>query len=273
MRAFINPLLLVACMLLLVFGAASPEGDNGWGVAGWVLLLCVMAVIVNGTLGLARALTQRPSLMSIGWAVLFLLFGCTVWLLISGGEEGSIASQERTALRRRVEAWKDGRMSPCRADENGDTLFTLAAGLGRVDILRDPALYAGQVPAEALSRAAFRAAERNREEALRLLLGDPHSVPAAATVDGQTLLHAAAMNRARRAAACLLELAAPVNAVDAEGATPLHYAVIAGDAAMVALLVQHGADPTVLDKDGRDAASYARSEAVQAALCPPPAAP
>ncbi len=279
MKSLVNPLLLVLCILLLVFGIGSfLEGvaqgelpaDKGMSCADWVIYLCIMAVIVNGALGLARALAHRPSLLNIAWAVVFLIFGCCVWTL-SQNEEQSLAEREAVQLQERLDAWQGGQLSPFAVDDHGDCVLTLAAGLGREDIIADVLADAGAngYHQDALVRAAHRAAERNREQVLLQL--HAAGVSPDARLQDVTLLHAAALHKARRAAACLLELGASPNATMAEGSTPLHHAVLAEDEAMVQLLLQHGADPALTDADGRDAASYARSESIVNALTPPAA--
>ncbi len=268
MKAFANPLLLITCILLLAFGYASATtGTAGTGmVETWALTLCLLGVIINGTLGTARAMTGRPSVQLIGWAVGFLVFGSVVWTLVSTESMESVSSQERALLQQRVEAWKDGQQDACQMDENGDCLVTLAASLGRVDILREVVEQgAATHHAEVLVRAAHRAAEHDRTAVLELLLEQAH-LPINAPLEGMTPLHSAAMYKAHRAATCLLELGADANATMPDGTTPLHHAVLAEDAQMVRLLLQHGANPQLLDADGRDAASYARSESVLQAL-------
>ncbi len=273
MRAFVNPLLFIICILLFAFGyATSSSGDGGAGVSeSWVLTLCLLGTIINGTLGVARAMTQRPAMANIGWAVGFLVAGCVVWSLVSGERVESVSAQERVLLEKQAEAWYGGRLNPYELDENGDGVLVLAAGLGEARILAD--VLAEEPPTEAheevLALAAHRAAGRNRDEVLRQLVAAGMSPQI--RLHGMQPLHTAALSRARLAAACLLELGAPADAQDEDGATPLHHAVLADDAAMVRLLLQHGADPHVLDADGRDAASYARSEAVSEALEAPAA--
>ncbi len=257
MKAFANPLLLIICILLLTFGQVVPAAETSGVAETWALTLCLLGVIINGTLGTARAMSGYPSVQPIGWAVGFLVFGGVVWTLVSAESMGGVSSQERLLLRERVKAWHAGELSPYAMDENGDCVLTLAAGLGKEDVVSD--LFA-EAPADIRARAAHRAAERNRTQVLRAL--HAAGLPMDARVEGLTPLHAAVFSKAHRAAACLLELGAPVNAADADGATPLHHAVLAEDAAMVRLLLLHGADPSLLDADGRDAASYARSEAL-----------
>ncbi len=272
MKAFTNPLLLLVCILLLAFAYVSAaEGQQTVAVVNtWVLTLCLLGVIINGTLGVARALTGRPSLESLGWAVGFLIFGSVVWTLVSSEGMESVSSQERALLEQQVEAWQAGRQDPWHVDANGDCIVTLAAGLGKMDVLH--AVVQGEGRADVLAQAVHCAAERNREQVLQLLI--PAKVSADARLeDGSTPLHAAAIHRAHRAAACLLERGANVNAAMEDGSTPLHHAVLADDAGMVRLLLQHGADPARLNADGRDAASYARTEAVSEALEAAPPAP
>ncbi len=272
MKAFLNPLLLVICILLLVFGYASAaSGDEGgFMVDTWVLTLCLLGIIINGTLGVARALTSRPAVPLLGWAVGYLIFGSVVWGLVSGEPASGVSAEERRLLQERVAAWQGGQMSPFAVDEHGDCVLSLAAGLGKEELVADLLADAGANAwhQEALLRAFHRAAECNRDQVLRQL--HAAGVSADARLQDMTPLHAAALAKARRAAACLLELGASVNATTADGATPLHQAVLAEDAQMVRLLLQHGADPTLLDADGRDAASYARSEAISEALAPAP---
>ncbi len=271
MKPFLNPLLFLLCILLLVFGyvAAAPGEGGSSSIDTWVLTLCLLGVIINGTLGVARALTARPSVQSFGWAVGFLVFGSVVWALVSGDNTVGVSAQERAALHQRVEAWKNGQQNPWALDENGDSVLILAAGLGQEEVVSELLADAASVAAHAdtLVRAAHRAAERNREAVLRQLLAA--GAPADARHEGMTLLHTAALNQARRAAACLLELGASANAATADGSTPLHHAVLAEDEPMVRLLMQHGANPVQTDADGRNAASYARSERIIEALQAP----
>ncbi len=264
MKAFLNPLLFVLCILLFAFGyVAEAEGSL---VETWVLTLCMLGVILNGTLGVARALTGRPSVQTLGWAVGFLIVGSVVWALVSGERAVGVSSQERQLLQERVAAWQGGQLSPYAVDESGDCILTLAAGLGKEEIIADLLAEPGAVEAHAalFASAAHRAAERNRDQVLRQLVSA--GVPVDARWEDMSLLHTATLSKARRAVACLLELGACVNASTTDGSTALHLAAIAEDAEVVRLLLQHGADPTLLNADGRNAASYARSAAVTEAL-------
>ena len=74
----------------------------------------------------------------------------------------------------------------------------------------------------------------------------------------KTPLHAAAASNNREAVAVLLDRGADVNAQDWKGCTPLHRAVAHGvDSPVARLLVERGADASLLDVDGKSAADLA----------------
>ncbi len=268
MKALVNPLLMLIGVLLLAAAvcASGAEASRADALYACGLGLCATCTIVNGALGLARALTKRPSLPCVGWAVGFLVIGCCAWAVLRNDAALGVSGEERTVLADRVKAWKAGECDAYATDENGDSVLILAAGLGKEALLSQILADKEQAQAhvDALAQAAVRAAQRNRTEALKILI--EAGVPASASVDGQTLLHAAVLERARSATEYLLAQGAPVNAADAEGATPLHHAVVADDLDLVQLLMRHGADPRQTDAQGRDAASYARTETMAAAL-------
>jgi ankyrin repeat protein len=68
--------------------------------------------------------------------------------------------------------------------------------------------------------------------------------------EGMSLLHWVADRGHLEIAKFLLSIHCPVNAQDHEGNTPLHYAAISGHESMVTLLVEHGADSTIKNRDG-----------------------
>jgi ankyrin repeat protein len=82
-----------------------------------------------------------------------------------------------------------------------------------------------------------------------LLLLDHGADPKARDLTGQTPLHGAAMGSSQIVAA-LLERGAPVNAADAQRTTPLHIAANLEEPDCVRLLLQHGAFPIALDREG-----------------------
>ncbi len=272
MKAFLNPFLLLVCILLLAFSyVSSASGEEGNAmVETWVLTLCLLGVIINGILGVARMLTQRPSVQLMGWAVGFLIAGCVVWTFVSGENTEGVSSQERRQLREQVEAWRAGQLSPWALDDNGEGILILAAGLGEAGILEELLSDTESCNAnpQLLELAAQRAAERNREQSLLQLMDAGVS---ANTVIGFPLLQSAVMNKAHRAAACLLKRGAQANVMGLGGMRPLHHAALANDLDMVHLLLQHGADPSLPNADGREPASYARSESVIETLAAPAA--
>ncbi|MEO7599166.1 MAG: ankyrin repeat domain-containing protein [Opitutus sp.] len=77
----------------------------------------------------------------------------------------------------------------------------------------------------------------------------------AAEDDGNTPLHGAAYDRDEPTVRALLAAGAAVNATNTAGATPLLYA--AGDARVVKLLLEYGADPRIAAKSGRNPLSAA----------------
>ncbi len=266
MKPLVNPLLLLACILLMASGALASGESGRLQFEGWVLALCLVAFLVNGALALARALSRYPSFESVGWSVIFFIFGGAVWVLLADDGHTSVSSLERATLRQRMKNWQEGG-DPYAMDENGDSVLLLAAGLGKEKVLaRLLQEKAGALAAheELYAAAAMRAAERNQVAVLRQLAAV--GVPVDARVEGMTPLHAAVLNQAHRSAACLLEMGAPVNVKDIDGATPLHHAVLAEDHEMVLLLMQHGADPDIEDEQGRKPASYAHDEEMESIL-------
>ncbi len=74
-------------------------------------------------------------------------------------------------------------------------------------------------------------------------------------------LHSAAAARSMPIARLLLERGAPVNARQGSsegGFTPLMEAALNGQVEMVELLMRHGADASLKDRDGKTAADHAR---------------
>ena len=252
MRDFVNPLVLLAVVVLL----ACRAGGVGDVVTldGWILALTVTAFIVNGALCMARLLARRRALMSVVWSMGYLILGSCAWVL--HGMVQQTADEEQAALLVLKQAWQQGE-SPYQVDESGDSLFTTAASLGKVELVQE-VLATGSAPAEQLAEAARRAAENGRVDVLKLLLES--GTPVNAIAGSTTLLCAAAQNGQRKAVELLLQSGADANLADADGTPPLIHAVLAESAPVVKLLMQAGADATRTDAQGRSAADYSRSE-------------
>ena len=93
-----------------------------------------------------------------------------------------------------------------------------------------------------------------------------NGVPVNAAIHGSTLLCAAAAEGQPRVLALLLEQGALPDMVDAAGTPPLVHAVLSGNTAVVKALLAAGANPAACDAAGRSAASYSLSEKMDKAL-------
>jgi ankyrin repeat protein len=81
--------------------------------------------------------------------------------------------------------------------------------------------------------------------------------------DGNTLLHVACCYKRLKVVQALLAVGAVVNDRGVNGRTPLHWAVHEGDASsvpIVEVLLQHGADRSILDDHGYSPADWAKVE-------------
>lgn len=258
MKDYFNPSLLLVIVALL---ACFPSGgDVMSSVDAWGLVLCVTAFVVNASLGVARAMTRQRSLMCVVWSVVYLILGSCVWVM-SGQET---APDEELLELRQLEADVQQGRSPFAVDENGDCLFIVAASLGKERLVKNLLTAGERPPALLVSEGARRAAENDRVAVLRLLLGA--GVEVNAPVAGTTLLCSAAQNGRIDSTKLLLKVGADVNMPDAEGTPPLIHAVIADAAPLVNILMRAGANVSLKDAAGRDAASYSRSDKVDAAL-------
>jgi len=93
--------------------------------------------------------------------------------------------------------------------------------------------------------------------------------PDAPDASGRTPLHYAAEEGHVAVIKRLLETGrVDLNARDAEGRTPLMLAARRGKAGVVLLLLSRGADPAIVDRQGKKALDYARGEAKDALLYP-----
>ena len=148
-----------------------------------------------------------------------------------------------------------------------------AAALGRVAELerllaREPGLIEARSPDG--WTPLHLAVHFGEERAVEVLLAAGASVQArAGNATHNTPLHAALAGRSHGATARLLAAGAEVDARQEGGYTALHEASLLGDADLVQMLLDHGADPGAATDDGRTPAAMARDkghEAVAAAL-------
>ena len=189
--------------------------------------------------------------------------------------------------------------SPDKADQHGRTVLSHMAGQGRVDIMtlllehgadveqpddvgdtplsyaavnsREATLllleYGAEVDApNALNKQAplMRAAYWGCVPMMEVLLA--HGAQAdARTAFGSTVLMNAARNQHIGAVAMLLDRQADVNARDHDGNTALHHAVMpcspTGQEDLVRLLLEHGANPDLVNKAGTFAENLAQGAA------------
>ena len=225
-RDFYNPLLLLLVVVLLSC-RISHVGDAG-SLEVWVMVICATGFVLDGALALARALTQRPSVMCVVWAMVFLLVGCSTWVMATANQ--GVETEDLDAYRTMYAQYREGADVNAR-NENGDTLLLLAVECGKENVVRT-LLGNSDLTAEQLPQAAMRAIITNRVPELQMLL----------------------------------EHGANALLADETGVSPLSNAVISGNTRVVKLLREAGASPTAADPDGREPASYSRSEKMDAAL-------
>lgn len=257
MKDFVNPVLLLVVIVLMVWHVVAESDAAADALEVSLLTICVTGVVVDGSLGLARALSRRPAVRSVVWAGVFCVFGCFGWVLCSEGSARHTAGEERQAYR---ELYRTQLANPLARDAEGENLLTRAAALGEVDVVRR-IMSDAQLTEADIDEAGLRAAESNKTAVLDELAR--RGLSAKAVVQGTPLLHAAAQNAACEAMAWLLARGATPNSRDAEGATPLIHATIAESVPAVQLLLDYGADVRLKDSTGQSPADFARSEELQ----------
>lgn len=264
MKDYANPILLLAVVILMASRAFAPSEALRDTLDMWLLAICATGMLVDGALALARALSRRPSLMCVVWSVSFLMLGCCTWAM-----RAMPVSEDEAAYQQLSQG--EGMQDPLARDDEGETLFSRAAALGKVDAMRR--ILSEAHPGEAhLNEAGRRAAEGNQVEALELLAAAGMS--ARASVEGTPLLHSAAQNGCCEAMEWLIMRGAQTDVRDDEGSTPLIQATLSGSAAAVKLLLEKGANPKLRDATGKSPADYARSAEIADLLTPPaPPAP
>lgn len=263
MRDYANPALLLLITALFAWTmTGGTEGESAWAQPGlWLLTVCATGCLVNGVLCLARGLAHRPVLAGAVWSMVHLVLGSCAYVYLSQDTGVSHAEAEKY----RVFIAQPG-LSPYAADEEGDTLLSLAAGMGKEAVVRrllerHPH---GEAELPALVHAAWTAAQHGQDKSLRRLLVAGVS-PDAVVADG-TLLTAAVNSGKKKAVVVLAEQGADVNKSDAEGNTPFLYAVMNGDIATARYLKEHGADTQHANSSGMRAADYSRSSAMDQIL-------
>lgn len=263
MRDYANPVLLLVITALFAWAmSAAPDSESVWLQPGvWLLTVCATGCMVNALLALARGLAHRPVMAGMVWSMVYLVLGSCAWVYLSQ-DDG--VNREDLAKYRTLIAQKD--LSPYAADDEGDTLLSLAAGLGKDSVVRR--LLAnnphGAAEQRALIHAAWYAAQHGRDKALLRLLEAGVS-PDADYADG-TLLTTAVNSGKKKVVLVLLERGAQVNRTDAAGNTPFLHAVLNRDVVTARLLRERGADPDIPNREGRRAADYSVSDKTDALI-------
>ena len=250
MKDYANPILLLIVIALIALRAMSGSESMADQLDLWLLALCVTGMLVDGALGIARALARRPSLMSVVWAVCFLALGCCIWAM-----RVMPVGDEQLAYMQQSQENPD----PLSRDDEGETLFSRAAALGKADVVRDIINKAHPSP-EHIAEAARRAAESDKTDVLEELARV--GLSSKTVVNGAPLLNYAAQNASRRAMQWLIMRGADVNGRDAEGSTPLIQATLYGSVSAVKLLLEQMADPKLRDNEGKRPADYSRSSEI-----------
>jgi ankyrin repeat protein len=104
------------------------------------------------------------------------------------------------------------------------------------------------------SKEIIKAAKKGQVESIRALLAQDAGLISARDKDGSTPLHCAIWKGHEAVVALLLESGADVNAHnqnDHWGTTPLHAAAHANQARIAQLLIDHGAEVNASDMEGR----------------------
>lgn len=263
MKDVFNPLVLLVILLALAMRVTNADSEMATTLDLMMLTLCAVCGILSLVLGVARMMVRRRALMPIVWAVVYLIVGCCVWTISFKKPEQGEERASYLALTTQYRA--EG--NPMIRNEEGDSLPALAAALGETRVLEEILqVHGAEIPVEVKIEAAYAAAAAGKVSALELLLAS--GVPVDASYESTTLLNAAAQNGMTDAMLTLLKRGANVNLADDEGTSPLMSAAMTDRPTPVRLLLKYGADATQLDKNGRDAASYARSEEVSALLSP-----
>lgn len=263
MKDYANPLLLLIVIALLSWKVSvGIETPNS--VEVWLLTLCATGFVVNGLLGIARALANRKALMSVIWSVVYLVFCSCSWVTLRQEKD---YRAELKAYNELNAQWQDGKNPFSLVDAEGRSLLELAAILGKKMAVRG--LLAQPEAAEAaevILKAAINAAENGHHELLRILAQQKGGFDFDRLCDGRSPLIAAVLNNNQKCTEVLLQLKANPNMCDENGVSPLMHAVINDNRAIASELMKYGANPFLKDFTGRDAASCSRSDLMDAIL-------
>jgi len=148
---------------------------------------------------------------------------------------------------------------PTKGLDEKDARLIAAAGAGNLaELVRAIDEGANIDAADKLKRTAiFAAAFTNRPTVIKELAGRGARIDDKDTA-GMSPLHAAVATGSGDALLALIKLRADVNGRDVSGRTPLHIAAATNQVALVDLLLTHGANPKLLDRNGMTAAALAR---------------
>lgn len=266
MKDITNPFLLLIVIALLSWKVSMGVETNA-NVEIALLTLCVTGFVVNGLLGLARALAKRKALMSIVWSVVYLIFCSCCWVTMRQEKD---YRAELAAYNELNAKWQHESANPYTLkDSEGRSLLELAAILGKKmavrGLLAQPeAAQAGEV----ILKAALHAAENGHHDLLRILAQNKDGFDFNRKSDGITPLIAAVLNNNQKCVQVLLELNADPNLGDENGVSPLMHAVIDENRIIARILVEKGADPYQQDNTGRNAISCSRSDSMDEVLVP-----
>lgn len=263
MKDVFNLLVLLVILLVMAMRVTNADADMAKTLDLMMLTLCAVCGILSAVLGVARMIVRRRALMPIVWSVVYLIVGCCVWTISFKPVEQGEAEVSFLEL---VTQYRAGG-SPWLQNEQGDSLPALAAALGEKRVLKEILqAHGSDMPLAMKIEAAHAAASAGKVSTLEMMLET--GVPVDACHDSTSLLNAAAQNGMTDVMLVLLRRNANVNLADDEGTTPLMNAAMTDRPTPVRLLLKYGADVSLRDKSGRDAASYARSEDIVNLLSP-----
>ena len=264
MKDITNPILLLIVIALLSWKVSMGIETNA-KVEIALLTLCVTGFVVNGLLGIARALARRKALMSVVWSVVFLIFCSCSWVTLRQEKD---YREELAAYNELNAKWQQEHTTPFTlVDREGRSLLELAAILGKKMAVRGLLAQPEAAQAESIIlKAAIHAAGNGHHELLRVLSQRQGGFDFNRMNDGITPLISAVLSNNQKCVQVMLEQSADPNMCNENGVSPLMHAVIDNNRNLAQLLIKHHADPTQKDNTGRDAYSCSRSERMDETL-------